>query len=119
MSKDLNQLSRIGISEDKIEDLKVRTDTLRETQTLWIEDKKTVPEAQKQWEEFAKTAYALQDELLQTFRYAFRNHHELRQKVKWHPKRKNHAYLIQDLSNLAKLGLGNIDLLNSIGFDQK
>lgn len=114
--KDLGRLAGIGITKSQIEGLKIRSDILREAQALWIEDWKA-PKTRKQWEDTARAAYAMQDELLQTFRYAFRDHRTLRQKVKSNPKRKTHTALIQDLSDLSELGLDNIDLLTSIGFD--
>lgn len=41
MVKDLEELSKIGITQDHLDDLQERISALREAQTSWVEDKKS------------------------------------------------------------------------------
>lgn len=115
--KDQMQLMNIGMSADISADLRLRAQTLRSAQTHWIEEKNTVSEIQQKWEITSKQACVLQDELLYSFRYAFRNKPKLLPLVKSGYKRKKHTVLIQDLYDLSILGMKYQDLLIPIDFD--
>ncbi|RUT79859.1 hypothetical protein [Ancylomarina longa] len=113
---DIVPLSKLGVDREKLEDLQLRTKILRQTQTQWVQDKNSIPEDKKPWETIEKQLWTLQDELLFAFRFAFRDHPELRDKVKWNPKRKNQRFIIQDLRDLAEIGNENLGLLSAINF---
>ena len=69
---DQEQLATIGITSEQIEDLPVRTGACRETQSIWFKDRYSQQEAQRDWSRLSPQAYDLRNELLHTFRYAYR-----------------------------------------------
>ena len=71
----------------------------------------------KEWNKRSPAAYALRDQLLHAFRYAFRNDEKLRNRVSAIAEGTGDADLIQDLSDLAALGTKNSKLLAQINFD--
>jgi hypothetical protein len=62
-------------------------------------------------------AYAFRNDLLASFRFAFRKDDALLSRVSAIAEGSGHADLIQDLNDLAVLGRENPDPLTAIGFD--
>ena len=116
-SDDLSLLTTLGITGETLGSIKVRAGALRETQSLWNKDRRTMQDAQKQWAAQSPAAYDLRDELIHTFRYAFRNDDKLLARVAEIADGTGHADMLQDLNDLAVLGREHIELLNAIGFD--
>ena len=114
---DALELIRVGITQEKIDDLPIRTGACRETQSVWMQDRYTQKEAQKEWGIKAPEAYDLRNTLLHGFRYAFRADPVLLGRVADIADDTGHADMIQDLNDLAVLGRDNTDLLNSIGLE--
>jgi hypothetical protein len=114
---DLPQLTTVGITSEKLDAIKVRAGALRETQSLWNKDRRSMQDAQKQWATESPAAYDLRDELLHTFRYAFRSDDQLLGRVAEIADGTGHADMLQDLNDLAVLGRENPELLAAIGFD--
>ncbi|MGQ1910954.1 hypothetical protein ACT3CE_14345 [Marinifilum sp. RC60d5] len=114
---DLNELARVGIRQQHIDELIVRIDICRKVQTCWIHSKETQSELDKNWKKELQTGKDLYRELLHYFTYAFRNDEKLSKTLKRNKKANSHASLIQTLSNLRVLGDANKDLLEKISFD--
>ena len=66
--EDLPQLSQAKVNAAKIEELNTRAGACREAQSLWVKDRRSVKDAQRQWNEESPAAYDLRDELLHTYR---------------------------------------------------
>jgi hypothetical protein len=86
-----------------------------EAQALWQVEKNTGNEAADKWDRESPGAYKLRDELLRTFRFAFRKHPHLPATIK--SKQNGHARMLQDLNDLSILGKENKKLLQAIRFD--
>lgn len=114
---DAEALANIGITTDMLNDLPVRAGALRESQSIWFKDRNSQLEAQRLWAEQSPQAYALRDELLHTFRYAFRNDTALLSRVAEIAEGNTNADMIQDLNDLAVLGKNNPAPIQAIGFD--
>jgi hypothetical protein len=110
-------LAAIGISQAAIDELPVRAGACRETQSRWFKDRNSQLEAQRLWAEQGPQAYALRDELLHTFRYAYRNDTALLARVAEIAEGNTNADMIQDLNDLTVLGKNNPALLQAINFD--
>lgn len=114
---DLEALKVVGITKAMINDLAVRAGACREAQSIWNNDYRSQQEAQKQWAELSPLAYDLRDDLLATFRFAYRKDDALLSRVSAITDGNGHADMIQDLNDIAVLGRNNPDPLTGIGFD--
>ncbi|WP_282013893.1 hypothetical protein [Marinifilum flexuosum] len=114
---DLNELAKVGINQQHIDELEVRIDICRKVQTYWIHYKETQSELDKSWKKELQAGKDLMRELLHYFGYAFRNDHNLSKKVKNARKNNRHHALIQNLSNLAVIGHANKELLKKVSFN--
>ncbi|WP_321308416.1 hypothetical protein [Marinifilum fragile] len=117
MVKDLEKLAKIGITQAQLDDLQERISALREAQTSWVEDKKSMPAIQDQWNKIAIATESLKQDLIASYRFAFRNHPELLSKVNKMARNKKQVDLVMDTGKLAMLGEFNSNLLQAIGFD--
>lgn len=100
-----------------VDDLSVRSGALRYAQSLWVSERNAQEEAQKAWEADSPGAYELRDDLLATFRYAFRKRNDLLGRVREISQGTGHEDMIQDLSDLSALGKNNIPELKEMNFD--
>jgi hypothetical protein len=114
---DLVVLATIGITSEMLNALPLRAGACREAQSRWFKDRNSQLEAQRLWGEQSPLAYALRDELLHAFRYAFRNETALLARVSEIAEGNTHADMIQDLNDLSVLGKNNPAPLQAIGFD--
>lgn len=114
---DVDELTAIGITAEKISKLPVRAGACREAQSNWFKDRYSQLEAQKEWSIKGPLAYDLRDTLVHAFRYAYRNDVGLSTRVTEIADGSGHADMIQDLNDLAVLGRENSALLTAIGFD--
>lgn len=115
--EDIPELSKAGITEETIADLDVRSGALRQCQSIWIKDRRSIKEAELQWRELSPEASDFRNELLHTFRYAFRANPLLLGRLSEIADGNSDSDTIQDLNNLAVLGKENINLLTAISFD--
>jgi len=69
---DAPKLNVVGISDEMIKDLPLRTGACREAQSIWNKDYRSQKKAQKEWKILSREAYELRDNLMDTLRYAFR-----------------------------------------------
>jgi hypothetical protein len=114
---DLAPLAAVGITQVMINDLPVRAGALREAQSVWFKDRNSQLEAQREWGIQSPLAFDLRDELVHTFRYAFRNDAALLARVAEIADGSSNADMIQDLNDLSVLGKNNVAPLQAIGFD--
>ncbi len=110
-------LAAVGITQEMLDDLPVRAGACREAQSLWFKDRYSQQEAQKEWLVRSPEAYDLRDQLLHTFRFAYRKDPVLLSRVSAIADGTGHADMIQDLNDLAVLGKANTEPLSVIGFD--
>ncbi|MEW7291346.1 hypothetical protein [Aquimarina sp. 2304DJ70-9] len=99
------------------EDLIVRAGALRYAQSLWEKERKSTGKAKKEWKEKSIMAFALRNELLTDFKYAYHSKNDILSVLKTIRKGKSTADMIQDLSSLSTLGTSNTKELKTINFD--
>ncbi len=114
---DVVALATIGITSEMLNALPLRAGACREAQSRWFKDRNSQLEAQRLWAEQSPLAYALRDELLHDFRYAYRNDAALLTRVSEIAEGNTHADMIQDLNDLSVLGKNNPAPLQAISFD--
>ncbi|WP_167619056.1 hypothetical protein [Maribellus sediminis] len=114
---DAAKLATIGITQEMLDDLPVRTGACREAHSIWTKDFHSQQEAQKQWDVQSPEAYDLRDELTHSMRYAFRAVDALMNRLRAIADGDGHADMIQDLNDLAVLGKENPDLLSAVNVD--
>jgi hypothetical protein len=114
---DAVKLATAGITQEMLDDIPVRAGALRESESLWFRDRYTQQQAQKEWLVRSPDAYDMRNQLLHTFRFAFRKDPVLLSRVSDIADGSGHADMIQDLNDLAVLGKANAELLTAIEFD--
>ena len=114
---DAAELAVVNITQEKINDLPVRAGACREAQSVWFTERFTQDQAQKDWKAQSPAAYYLRNDLLKTYRYAFRGNTTLLGRVAAISEGTGDIDMIQDLNDLAVLGRENTALLTAIGFD--
>jgi len=115
--EDKETLTGVGLAWELVDDLPVRSGALREAESLWNRERFSHEEAEKMWAKESPLAYALRNELLHHFRFAFRNDKSLSGRVGAIADGNGHADMIQDLNDLSVLGKDNQELLTKINFD--
>lgn len=113
---DTEKLATVGVSAEKLNDLPVRAGACREAQSVWFKDRNSQLEAQRNWAAAAPEAFALRDELLHDFRYAYRNDPVILARVNEIAEGNSNADMIQDLNDLSVLGKNNTAPLVAINF---
>ena len=113
---DAEALATIGITTEILNNLPVRAGALREAQSIWVKDHNSQQDAQREWAEAAPAAFAMRDELLHTFRYAYRNDPVILSRVAEIAEGDSNADMIQDLNDLSLLGKSNTGPLEAINF---
>ena len=113
---DAEALTTIGITQEMLSNLPVRAGALREAQSIWVKDHNSQQDAQREWAEAAPAAFAMRDELLHTFRYAYRNDPVILSRVAEIAEGDSNADMIQDLNDLSLLGKSNTGPLEAINF---
>ena len=114
---DVVALATIGITSEMINELPVRAGACREAQSRWFKDRNSQLEAQREWSVQSAISYALRDELLHAFRYAYRNDPALLARVSEIAEGNTHPDMVQDLNDLSVLGKNNPAPFQAIGFD--
>lgn len=115
--EDKELLTGVGLAWELVGDLPVRSGALREAESLWNKERFSREEAEKVWAQESPQAYALRNELLHHFRFAFRSDEALSGRVSAIADGNGHADMIQDLNDLSVLGKDNQELLAKINFD--
>ncbi len=114
---DMPALLGAGLEKRFITSLPARIEALHGAQSEWHGARFSQREAQEQWRRESPKAYALRDELLHTYRYAFRKDRELMQQVEHITEHHRHADLLLDLAMLADMGREHLDKLQLIHYD--
>ena len=91
----------------------VRAGFLREAEPRWIRDRYPQQKARKEWLARSPEAYDMRNQLMHTFRFAFRKGPVLLSRVSAIAEGTSHAGMIQYLNDLAVLGKTNTELSNS------
>ena len=115
--KDKVLLGQAGLNVVLIDDLMPLSGALRYCQAQWMSEYRARQDAQKEWLEQSPLAYELRDEILHHYSFAYRQYPGIRKKVTRIRDGAGHADMIQDLVELAVLGLKNPEPLSAIGFD--
>lgn len=114
---DKAELEAAGLPNTLIDAIPTGAGALREAQSIWMRELKTIEDGERLWKERGPLAYDFRDELLHSFRYAFREREDLLSRVSDIAEGNGAADLVQDLNDLSVLGKDNQDLLTAIGFD--
>ena len=69
------------------------------------------------WKEQSPAAFTLRDQMIYSFRFAFRRHENLLTNVNEIAGGNTNSDLVQDLNDLSELGKANLDLLTAISFE--
>ena len=115
--QDSETLAGAGLGAAELNELSVRVGVLREAEGRWQAEYRAQKDAEVEWATEGPKAFDLRDELLRSFRYAFRKHDNLLKRVSKIDEGDSSADMIQDLSTLAVLGRENTTLLETINFD--
>lgn len=113
---DAEALATISITLAMLNKLPVRAGALREAQSIWVKDHNSQQDAQREWAEAAPEAFAMRDQLLHDFRYAYRNDAAILARVAEIAEGDTNADMIQDLNDLSLLGKSNTAPLEAINF---
>jgi hypothetical protein len=89
----------------------------RDAQAKWASEQKLKSDAAKAWSEQAPDGFALRDQLLNDFRYAYRKDNQLLKSVALIAEGSTNADMIQDLADLSALGKAHPNELTTIHFD--
>ncbi|WP_378184160.1 hypothetical protein [Aquimarina sp. SS2-1] len=118
MQQDQEALVAKGLDWDTYAaDLPIRTGASRHAQSVWMSERYTQEEAAKEWNQVSPGAYALRNDLLADFRFAYRKREDLLSRVRAIADGSGDADMIQDLSDLSVLGKANTTELTAINFD--
>jgi len=106
-----------GLDWTLVDSLPARTGACRYAQSLWQQQYQSREEAQREWATRSPEAYALRDELVHHFLFAYRNAPDLLAHARRIAEGAGHADMVQDLADLAVLGKANPAPLETIGLD--
>lgn len=110
-------LINAGLDDSLINDLPNRAKMLRQAQSVWMKERYSKEEAQREWDDRAVNAYELKDSLEASFKFAFRKHPDLVAKVDVIAAGTGHTDMVQDLNDLSVLGKANENMLGAISMD--
>lgn len=110
-------LTKAGLDWNLVTSLPTRAGACREAQSLWNKERNTRQQSEQDWKDQSPDAFDLRNELVHTFRYAFRNDEGLPGRVEEISQGDTNSDMIQDLNDLAELGKANPDLLVPVNFD--
>ena len=116
-NEDRSKLAGAGLDVTIIDDLTPLSSALRYCQALWMSVYKAREDAQNQWIEQSPQAYALHQQLLHDFSFAYRNRDDIKKKVMRIREGSSQADMVQDLVELGVLGENNPEPLQTINFD--
>jgi hypothetical protein len=91
--------------------LPVRAGACREAQSIWIKERNMSQEAEQLWKVEAPAAFDMRDQLIHSFRYAFRKDAGLLARIDEIAMGDTNADMVQDLNDLSVLGKAHLDLL--------
>ena len=99
--EDLIPFTAVGLNwEEHGATLPVKTGTLRYAQSVWVTQRYSQEEAQKEWNQKSGEANELRSDLISDFEFAFRKRDDLLSRLNEIKGGTGHADMIQDLSEL-------------------
>jgi hypothetical protein len=101
---DKEELTAKGLDWTVVEDLPIRCGALIESESKWQIEQKLRRKAEKIWVRESPKGYALRDELIHHFNYAFRDDSSLIGWVREIAGRLTHSGMIRGLKDLSALG---------------
>ncbi len=110
-------LTANGLDWTLAEDLLIRAGALRYAQSQWMKKRFNHKETERAWMRRSPEAYDYRNELIHTFRFAYRRKPDILGRVDTIADDYGHADMIQDLMDLAVLGKANTAPLEAINFD--
>ncbi len=114
---DEQALTGAGLDWELVTSLPARSGACREAQSLWIKERNTNQEAERLWKVEAPAAFDMRNQLVHTFRFAFRKDDGLLARVEEIAQGDTNSDMVQDLNDLAVLGKANTNLLTKVNFD--
>lgn len=114
---DEQALMPVGLNWELVTSLPARAGACREAQSLWIKERNTSQDAERLWKTEAPAAFDLRDQLLHTYRFAFRKDDGLMTRVAEIAHGDTNADMVQDLNDLAVLGKAHTNPLAAVNFD--
>ena len=114
---DKEKLIAAGLDWSIFDSMATRAGASRWATSLWFKVRFTQEQAQDEWKKLSPTGYELLSEILHSMRYAYSDNDNLLKRVSEIAEGRGNADMIQDLSDSAVLGQGNIEPLKAIGFD--
>jgi len=115
-SGDQTALVNASLDWGLVTSLPVRAGACREAQSIWIKERNMSEEAEQLWKVEAPAAFGMRDQLVHTFRYAFRKDAGLLARIDEIALGDSNADMVQDLNDLSVLGKAHLDLLVPINF---
>lgn len=104
-----------GLSPEMITALQARAGACREAQSLWNKERNTRMEAEQAWKEAGPIAFGMRDQLIHSFRYAFRKDPGLLGRVDEIALGDTNSDMVQDLNDLSILGKANLASVTAVG----
>lgn len=114
---DREALTKVGLDWNLVHSLPARAGACSEAQSLWVKERNSRKQAETDWKNQSQAAFALRDELIHSFRFAFRKFDHLLAQVDHIAQGNTHSDMVQDLNDLAVFGRSNTELLAAINFD--
>ncbi len=111
---DIEVLKTMNYEDSRITHIQELAGACRHAQSLWHKELNSRSKARIDWKVEGAEGFDLRNELIRSFRFAFRRHPELLKLVNAIDTGYSNADMIQDLSDLAAIGKENIVLLNTI-----
>ena len=106
-----------GLDWTIVEDLPVRCGALNEAESKWQIEQKLRRKAENIWVRDSHKGYALRNELIHHFNYAFKDDSSLIGWLREIAGSLTHSGMIQGLKDLSALGMAKKEILKNIGFD--
>ncbi len=114
---DKDALVGAGLDWRIVEDIPVRANVLREALARWVTLRLSRLDSGRLWKAKAKELLRVRNNLLHTFRFAYSRNPFVKGRIHAIAGSKSYAALIQDLSDLSRLGRNNPEELIAINFD--
>lgn len=116
-TEDKAALVAVGLDENLITELVSRAVSLRYAEMVWNATKGMCKVATKEWNTNKVGAVIFRNEMIHSFRFAYRNDAECSKKIREIDEGNSYPDMVQDLGNLALLGKENPAPLHLIKYD--
>jgi hypothetical protein len=114
---DREALTNVGLDWNLVLSLPQRAGACSKAQSLWVKERNSRKQVETDWKNQSQAAFALRDQLIHSFRFAFRKFEHLLAQLDHIAQGNSHSDMVQDLNDLAVLGKSNTKLLAAINFD--